>query len=110
MGCPGIGMAAGRPGLGCGWPGMVLGWVNRATRSGRGGTTGRAAGWPAKDALEAERAAGGGGGGAGDAGVARSGSASEANIFGPSATIDGSGCRGPDRIWPGLGATGTGFA
>src|ERR1035437_3811135 len=57
MGWPGTGMLTrglGIPGRGAAWLGALpaneapaLGELNFATKSGRGGTTGRAAGWPA---------------------------------------------------------------
>ena len=66
-----------------------------AARSGRGGTTGRAIGWPARGRVEG--LAGGAGRGAkgrGIAGVA---------LRGPSEGTEGNGARGPDSTWPGRG-------
>jgi hypothetical protein len=81
------------------------GWLNLATRSGRGGTTGRAAGCPARG-LAGGRAAPGIGG-------ATTAAGGGVRITGPGLMIGadgrmlsplpgGSGCRGPDRTWPGL--------
>ena len=91
---------------------MALGWVRRATRSGRGGTTGRTVGWPAKLVLvcglaEGSGAAGGGCKGLGTGWLPPKGANAALGI---STTIDGKGCRGPERIWPGLGDVGTGLA
>lgn len=71
-----------------------------AARSGRGGTTGRAMGWPAKGrgALDGRDPIGGrGAGGRGIAGA-------------PERAVSdgGSGARGPDRTCPGRGAVGLG--
>jgi len=89
-----------------------------ATRSGRGGTTGRRAGWPAKGRFGGGLA-GGGPPAAGAGAPARAGSAGRegrGTIAGlgtgaPGAAgalllSAGSGWRGPDRICPGFGAAG----
>lgn len=153
----------GRGAPGAGAPGIAGGRVSRATRSARGGTTGRAAGCPARFGFAGGRsglpppaacAAGcptvgagaegagcfGGGitipgagaagagriagrGGAGKEGalpglgapgvrLADGGAAAAAGeagaVLGASAIPGGSGCRGPERICPGLAGGGTG--
>jgi hypothetical protein len=58
MGRPGVGLAGrlvGIPGRGAAGMLGVGGLVSRATMSGRGGTTGRAAGWPARFGLAGGR-------------------------------------------------------
>src|ERR1700689_1743521 len=58
MGRPGVGLAGrvvGIPGRGAAGMLGVGGLVSRATISGRGGTTGRAAGWPARFGLAGGR-------------------------------------------------------
>jgi hypothetical protein len=97
--------------------------------SGRGGTTGRAAGWPARFGRGCGRkgvpgvgmaaAPGAGIAGAADslaggvAGAVRATGAAgigmDAVGAGPGVAAGGMGCRGPDKIWPGRGA-GTGRA
>jgi len=96
------------------------GALNLAARSGRGGTTGRATGWPAKVRADPagatpEPASGADGPAARGASMGRvgrgitAGRAGELIALGapgrrPSAGAVGNGCRGPDRIWPGRGA------
>ena len=81
--------------------------------SGRGGTTGRAAGWPAKPGRAGVLS--GKVGGAGAAGV-EAAAAAGAGVGGAAARATGtpgaagSGWRGPERICPGRGAGGTGLA
>ncbi|MCU1275307.1 MAG: hypothetical protein JWO48_2738 [Bryobacterales bacterium] len=89
-----------------------------AARSGRGGTTGRTAGWPASPGRAAALRIGAGGAGA--RGVCPAGAVDRAVNEGAvplpmrtgsgGRTPPGIGCRGPDRIWPGLGADGIGLA
>ena len=74
MGWPGTGMLTrglGIPGRGEAWLGALpineapaLGVLNLATKSGRGGTTGRAAGWPASGRAPEDTPGAGGGAGA----------------------------------------------
>jgi hypothetical protein len=111
----------GRGGGGWAWPGAgrVCCCCKRATRSGRGGTTGRAAGWPASVGRAEDRS--GREGGAPGVGEIGSDGGAAARAIGCGATgpgvggggggVDaGIGCRGPERIWPGRGAAGTGLA
>lgn len=118
MGWPGVGAPCGRsgtPGRGAtGAPGPAgRGCESLATKSGRGGTIGRAAGWPARPgrmagvracgapgagtecdcAMGADRAVGGGA-----PVTTRTGSGGR--------TPAGNGWRGPDRICPGRGGGG----
>jgi hypothetical protein len=97
-----------------GWPGVARGvvWASLATRSGRGGTTGRAAGWPAKGGLAGEPPAPAGAeGGCGSGGTGREETEGRG---GPAVTLGernspmpaGKGWRGPERIEPGLGPDG----
>lgn len=94
--------------------------------SGRGGTTGRAAGCPASGGRGwGRKGAPGVGAGVGVPGVAAcaagadgvgraigcAGNVTEAGGIGEEdAWGGGSGCRGPDKIWPGRGVIGTGRA
>jgi hypothetical protein len=121
-------LRVGMPGRGaCCWTcpgaGRVCCCCKRATMSGRGGTTGRAAGCPARlgrgcgrrgvpgvgDANGAADSLGG----AGACGVARAtgcaGSVTDAGGMGAAGVAGGKGCRGPDKICPGRGV-GTGRA
>ena len=98
-------------------PGVAArGWLSLATRSGRGGTTGRAAGCPARG-LEGglavpsmEAATGAGGVRITGAGLPRRGA--DGRMLSP--LPGGNGWRGPDNTWPGrnggsgLGGGGTG--
>ena len=128
-GRPGPGGPASAPGERC---------LSFSTRSGRGGTTGRAAGWPARFGLAGGRsgppppmaapageaaapgtfaAAGGRGAGRGGVGIlgikvaAGRGTPGVAAAGGLelSVRLAGKGWRGPERIWPGLGAGGAGL-
>jgi hypothetical protein len=109
------------------------GALSFAARSGRGGTTGRAAGWPARVRAE-PGAVPAPVGGAGDVGgmtarlvsmgrdgrgitAGRAGELIALGAPGRRASVGaaGKGCRGPDKIWPGRGASaepevGSGFA
>ena len=109
-----MGVEAGRLGRGWGWPGMDFGWLSRATKSGRGGTTGRATGWPANRSQLPRRgprpSVGAAGGGAAGIGRRWGAPAAGSTVFGDSATEGGMGWCGPERIWPGLGAIGTALA
>jgi hypothetical protein len=112
----------------CPGDGRVCCCCRRATMSGRGGTTGRAAGCPARfgrgcgrkgvpgvgDAKGADDSLGDNGAGAGACGILRAtgcaGSVTDAGGIGADGVGgEGKGCRGPDRIWPGRGV-GTGRA
>src|SRR5438874_3400575 len=90
IGTPGRGETGGAPMTG------GLGWPSFATRSGRGGTTGRADGWPARPGRAGGRPAGPGAvidvGGLAPAGCGRGGAGRCGAMFG----------RG--RLGPGLGA------
>jgi hypothetical protein len=119
---PGRG-AAGAPGITgrAGLPSLIA-------RSGRGGTTGRAAGWPASVRPEggdrgAPWALGDGADGAGAPGRISGrgrwvivGRETGPGIAAPGPEtrppseggLDGIGCRGPERIWPGRGLPGPG--
>ncbi len=142
MGWPGTGVELPRVGIpgrgGGGWAcpgaGRTCCCCSRATRSGRGGTIGRAAGCPAKFGRAGEDRRGmdgagpgvaGGAGGPGDGAwvaigdVSAGGAAARAlgcgGAAGPGEGCGGGadagmGCRGPERIWPGRGAAGTGRA
>jgi hypothetical protein len=114
----------GIPGRGEAWPGVVtlagapgpaLGVLSFATRSGRGGTTGRAAGWPAS-ARDNGAAGAANAAEAGARGTATGRCAAEEALAAPEPTglPVGNGWRGPERIWPGFGAVaagpGNGFA
>src|ERR1700682_5391526 len=106
----------GRGGGGCAWPGAGRVCCSRATRSGRGGTTGRAAGWPAKLGRPGDRRGIEGGGGpgvvsAGGAMLRAAGGATGPGVGDGGGGVDaGKGCRGPERIWPGRGGGGAGLA
>src|ERR1019366_1559761 len=103
--------------------------AGRAARSGRGGTTGRAAGWPASVRCGRGPPARGAGGalparavslGASDR-LASTGACGRGRETAPgrgaagapgcivSTGADGNGCRGPDSTWPGLGPVGSGL-
>ena len=133
MGWPGVGVlgaAFGIPGRGATGAAGIMGRgaVNFATRSARGGTTGRAAGCPASgretpgavplaaaggavlapSALEGDAAPGVCAVGRGPSGRGRGATGGRWGI--PRASMDagvpgpaGNGWRGPERIWPGLG-------
>lgn len=97
-------------------PGVaVRGWLNLATRSGRGGTTGRATGCPARG-LEGGLAVPGTEAPMGADGVRIGGPGLPRGAAGrmPSPLPGGNGWRGPDSTWPGrkggsgLGGGGTG--
>src|SRR6266545_1841068 len=124
MGWPGTGAlgAFGMPGLGAAGPaapGIIggRGWPSFIARSGRGGTTGRAAGCPARgraaEGAPGDAVAGRASGCLGGAGVARwttaGRGAAGAPGRAPSGAVLGNGWRGPVRICPGLGADGSGL-
>jgi len=93
-------------------PGAFDCCLSRWTKSGRGGTTGRAIGWPASgpDGLRADGVGGAGALCTGGRGTGRAGSPGWAARGWPgSNSPGGSGCRGPERICPGFGG-GTGLA
>ncbi len=138
MGCPGTGLADGRLGIpGRGAPGAPGPRVSFATRSGRGGTTGRACGCPARFGLAGGRSgpppprlAGAGvpgagpgamvalgatregvrGGGGATGAPGRGGAGVSGIMRGASTKFGGKGCRGPEIICPGFGAGGAGRA
>src|SRR5579863_6884552 len=126
MGWPGTGveLRVGIPGRGaccctCPGDGRVCCCCSRATISGRGGTTGRAAGCPARFGRGCGRKGVPGVGlasGAEDSaagGTVRAtgcaGKVTDAGGIGAAGVAAGKGCRGPDKIWPGRGV-GTGRA
>jgi hypothetical protein len=76
------------------------GELSLAARSGRGGTTGRAMGWPAKGRVGLDGAWLTGCRGAGGSGMP---GAPEREV-----SEGGSGARGPERTWPGRGEAGPG--
>src|SRR5260370_22268585 len=117
----------GRGADGAAAPGAVRACCKRATSAGLGGTTGRAVGWPARPGRTWARSGRLGDGdedcsGAGCLGAAGRGCGVEGPGRGASAvatgdgaeavgaSVAGSGWRGPEMIWPGRGAGGTGLA
>lgn len=96
--------------------GVGLGWPSLATRSGRGGTTGRAAGCPANGLEDGFGAPGtavpdkgvDGPEAGGRCGGVRGPAEGRLGARTPSMPA-GNGCLGPERIWPGLGAVGKGL-
>jgi hypothetical protein len=103
----------------CPGAGRVCCCCRRATISGRGGTTGRAAGCPARFGRGCGRKgvpgvglANGADDSAGGGAVRATGCAgkvTDAGGIGVDGVGGGKGCRGPDKIWPGRGV-GTGRA
>jgi len=128
MGWPGTGVELrvgipGRGGGGCACPGAGRAvCCSRARMSARGGTTGRAAGWPAKlgrdggcdrrgmDGAGVPGVAEGVASAAGAATRARGGMAGPGVGSGGGGVDAGRGCRGPERICPGRGGGGAGRA
>jgi hypothetical protein len=109
------------PGRGeIGAPGALgRGCESLAARSGRGGTMGRTAGCPARPGRVGVRRPGAGPPATGEAGGCMIGVADRAagaadgplatRIGSAGRTPPGSGCLGPDKIWPGRGAAGMGL-
>lgn len=118
MGWPGTGVELrvgwpGRGGCACPGEGRAVCCCKRATMSARGGTTGRAAGWPARFGLGVagrKGMEGAGPPGASTAGGAAARAEGAAGLSGAAGGPGGIGWRGPVRICPGRGDGGAGRA